>query len=179
MVKHDNKILQKGEKFNRLTVLFFIGSEHRNRKYHCICECGNKLDVLGCHLKSGHTKSCGCLNKEKNKKMLTTHGLTNEKLYIVWKGMKQRCYDKNSTNYKYYGGRGIEICDVWKNDFKLFYEWAIENGYKFKKIYKDKLTLDRIDVNGNYEPNNCKWVNWKTQNSNKRNVQINNFVGKV
>jgi hypothetical protein len=93
--------------------------------------------------------------------------------------MKQRCYDKNSTNYKYYGGRGIEICDVWKNDFKLFYEWAIENGYKFKKIYKDKLTLDRIDVNGNYEPNNCKWVNWKTQNSNKRNVQINNFVGKV
>ncbi len=121
--------------------------------YLCKCDCGNNCVVSYNHLISNHTKSCGCLNFK--------HNLTNSRLFKIWSGILNRCYNKNNHKYKNYGGRGITICDEWKNDFKVFYDWSITNSYQ------DNLTIDRIDVNGNYEPSNCRWVNQKTQQNNK------------
>jgi len=164
------KILQNGSKYGKLTILKHLKYENKHHIYLCKCNCGNIVKVYGCHLQSGHTKSCGCIVKEQNVKKLTTHGLSADPLYIIWCGIKNRCNDKNAPNYKYYGGRGISVCDEWLHNFKAFYDWANENGYEYREIYKDKLTIDRIDVNGNYEPNNCKWADWKTQNNNKRSL---------
>lgn len=118
------------------------------------------------NLQSGSVKSCGCLHLEINRTILRTlnitHDKTNTKLYQVWSSMKQRCYHGNNKNYKHYGGRGIIMCDEWLNDFMNFYNWSMDNGYD------DTLTIDRIDVNGNYEPSNCRWATMKQQNRNQR-----------
>ena len=123
-----------GKKFGRLSVINTSNmrtSENR-LKYECVCECGNNVIVDGKSLRNGHTKSCGCLSKELSKKRVTTHGKTKSRLYTIFGGMKQRCYYKNNSHYKYYGKRGIKICDEWLNDFINFYNWSINNGYKEK-----------------------------------------------
>lgn len=112
------------------------------------------------------TKSCGCLNKEMSKQRAYKHGLNNTRIYNIYNKIKSRCYYSKDTSYMNYGGRGILICEEWldkQNGFINFYNWAIDNGYT------EKLTIDRIDNDGNYEPNNCRWVDKKTQNNNKRN----------
>ena len=114
-------------------------------------------------MRHGNTKSCGCQRRNK----FRTHGKSNTRLYEIWTDMKQRCLNSNQKTYKYYGGRGITICQEWINDFMSFYDWSLENGYQ------DKLTIDRIDVNGGYEPNNCRWVTMETQ---LRNTRRNHFV---
>lgn len=164
------KIDLSGMKFGRLTVLEFAFNKSRRSYWKCKCECGNHKIIEGYKLKTGHTKSCGCLSREnfeKLKNMSIKHNLCNTRLYRAWINMKNRCYNKKLKEYKNYGGRGIKVCDEWKNDFLVFYKWSIENGYS------DDLTIDRIDVNGNYEPSNCRWTTIEIQANNKTN---NHFI---
>lgn len=155
------KVNLSGLKFNKLTVIGFDKYIRTTAYWICECECGNKKSIQQTHLKSGKTKSCGCI-KKKNANYFYE---TNERLYNIWKGVKARCLNKNKKRYSDYGGRGIKICEEWKNA-ENFIQWALENGYK------DNLTLERINVNGNYEPSNCKWVTTKEQAKNKRNSKI-------
>ncbi|GAK09592.1 hypothetical protein [Geomicrobium sp. JCM 19038] len=150
-----------GKRFGKLIVLRITDKRMgRSVCWECRCDCGNII-VTGSHLlKSGNTKSCGHHNNGKNNGNYE-HGLFDQNLYKRWQGMKTRCYNSKTSQYKDYGGRGIIICDEWLNDFKSFYRWAIDNGYK------ENLQIDRIDNDGNYEPSNCRWVTLK-QNSNKR-----------
>ena len=117
----------------------------------CKCDCGNYKIYRGDKVKNGIIKSCGYCNNYQH------HRLCNTRLYKVFDGMKDRCYNKLRAKYKYYGARGIKICDEWLTDFIAFYVWSMENGYR------DDLTIDRIDVNSDYSPDNCRWVDHKTQ----------------
>lgn len=161
-----------GQKFGRLTVKKFHETKNKKSYWNCVCECGTEKIVRRDQLKSGRTKSCGCLNIEKLKDGRNhSHGFSKSRLYRTYHSMKVRCLNPNNKDYKDYGGRGIKICDEWLNDFIIFRNWAIENGYN------DDLTIERIDVNGNYEPSNCKWVTRKVQSRNTRQnrmITINN-----
>ena len=155
-----------GMKFERLTVLR-EHSKTKNGKYKwlCKCECGAEKVIASSDLVNNKTKSCGCLRNEKRFLTSTKHGHTKggkiPKLYNVWSTMKSRCLNKNNEKYHNYGGRGIKVCDEWL-EFDPFYRWSKENGYK------EGLSIDRIDVNGNYSPDNCRWADIETQSYNKR-----------
>lgn len=160
----------EGAKFDRLTLV----KEVEKGKWLCRCECGNEKIIASNHIGNNHTKSCGCLNRE----VITKHGQSRNRIYNTYQAMKDRCTNEKSQFYKDYGGRGIVICDEWlgENGFKNFYEWAIQNGYS------NKLTIDRIDVNGNYEPSNCRWATMKVQNNNlrsNRRITINGVTHTV
>lgn len=165
-----------GKKFNRLTVIERVQNANDNStQWLCQCDCGNQIVVRGKLLRLGFTKSCGCLRKETtkrtNKEYKVIHKGTGTRLYRIWKGMKNRCLNSSIKDYIHYGGRGIKVCDEWLNNFIIFKDWAMRNGYT------DELTIDRIDVNGNYEPSNCRWITDKEQKRNKRNnhlLTINN-----
>lgn len=154
-----------GQKFGRLTALYKLHNTKGRTKWLCACECGNLKEVLSFNLVGCKTKSCGCYHKERDSESHKIHGKRQSRLYIIWKNIKQRCYNKNRKDYIYYGARGIAVCDKWKDDFMAFYEWAMNNGYD------DNLTIDRIDVNSNYSSDNCRWVDMKQQNRNKRNIK--------
>ena len=155
-----------GKKFNMLTVLEELPErKHGSRVYRCKCDCGNIKDVRKDMLKNGHVKSCGCLH--------TKHGKRNTKIYRVFSEMKQRCYNKNHKDYKNYGGRGIAVCDEWKDDFMNFYNWAMSNNYQ------EGLSIDRINNDGNYEPDNCRWTDRKTQSNNRRSNTSISYNGKT
>lgn len=162
-----------GYRFGRLTVVDEY--ENRNKEgrrlWICSCDCGNSAIVDTKSLTTGSTTSCGCYRREKHKQLTTKHGESKRKLYYVWNDMKSRCADANAAPYKDYGGRGISVCDEWVSSYKAFRDWAVENGYA------DGLTLDRIDVNGDYTPCNCRWVTMKIQSNNKRNNRIVEYNG--
>jgi len=156
-----------GQKFGMLSVIEKDESYKNETYWKCICDCGNIVNVRSTRLRNGRSKSCGCSKGKMISEAVTKHGMSRTKLYNVWNTMRMRCYNPKSISYKNYGGRGITVCDEWKNSSKAFCDWAIKNGYK------EGLSIDRINVNGNYEPDNCQWITHKEQANNTRN---NHFI---
>jgi hypothetical protein len=158
-----------GQKFGRLTVIARAeNNKQGQRMWLCQCDCGKTKDkpVPTYSLKSGKVKSCGCLYFQSNKGRNVTHGKAGTRIYQIWSSMKGRCTNTKNLAFNDYGGRGIEVCEEWRSDFTSFYDWAVSHGYR------DDLTLDRIDNNGNYEPSNCRWATYKEQENNRRNNRI-------
>ena len=151
-----------GQKFNRLTVLYPKGVKNGHMTFLCECECGNTIVTDGYKLKSGNTKSCGCLRREVTGARARKHGMKNTRLNSIWRSMNYRCNNPKTKDHAIYYDRGIKVCDEWKNDFLAFYKWAIENGYS------DDLSIDRIDNDKGYYPDNCRWATAKEQRSNQR-----------
>lgn len=169
-----NYIDLTGHRFERLTVIEISGKDKCGYlMWRCKCDCGNEKIIRGHRLRQNITKSCGCLRKELSKQRKLTHGKARSRLYSVWIGMKQRCYDSNASNYYRYGGRGIRVCDEWLSEFMTFSDWALENGYS------PDLTIDRMDNDGNYDPSNCRWATLEQQNNNKSNSRRINYAGKT
>lgn len=163
-----------GQRFGRLTVVCKNDERYDGRHtfWKCKCDCGNEIVVRKDSLLNGHSKSCGCYLQERYRDgHLKTHGMKNTRIYRTWRSMKDRCTNKNCSNYNRYGGRGITVCDEWLHDFEKFYDWAMENGYS------DDLSIDRINVNYGYCPENCRWVSILEQNYNKRNNIIISVYG--
>lgn len=141
--------------------------------WHCKCDCGNEKDVLERSLIYAGTKSCGCLQRQHIQELRRRHGETGTRLYQAWENMRARCNRKSSREYENYGGRGIRVCDEWQNNYESFRDWALDNGYS------DNLTLDRKNVNGNYCPENCRWISNQLQQYNKRTNRNISFNGKT
>lgn len=169
-----------GEKFGRLTVIGVsrkAESGNRERYYwRCKCDCGNEKEVRTDCLTNGLVKSCGCLKKDQDKINLTKyhkHKLSHTKLWDTYYGMKSRCYDKTDKRYSDYGGRGIEICPEWLENFENFVSWSLENGFD------DNLQIDRIDNDSGYSPRNCRWISIKENCRNRRSNVMIEYQGKM
>jgi len=160
-----------GQRFGRLLVIKESGRNKQGKAmWFCRCDCGNHKVVYSYSLISGATLSCGCLHNEGLSERSSTHNKSKTRLYRTWSNIKQRCYNPNFTHYKYYGGRGLKMCDEWQS-FEAFCDWAIANGYS------ENLTIERIDNDGDYEPNNCEWKTMKDQANNKSNNRKITFAG--
>lgn len=159
----------KNKRFGMLIAKRLAGKNKSGRTlWFCHCDCGKESITTTSNLINGHTKSCGCIRKFNS----VTHGMYYHPLYNVWNAMKQRCYNPNHLAYYRYGGRKIKVCNEWQS-FKPFADWAISNGYK------KGLTIDRINNNGNYEPNNCRFVSYRRQANNRKNNHFITYQGET
>ena len=174
-MQNTSKITEK--KFGDWTANYFFRKPVsikgcKTRLYcNCTCICGKVKDVRADSLFDGSSKNCGCLRRNQIIKQNTTHGMVGTRIYRIWNNMKQRCNNPNATEYERYGGRGIKVCKEWEDDFNSFYEWAIKNGYS------DNLTIERNDINKNYEPNNCKWITLQEQLKNTSRTVFITYKG--
>lgn len=151
-------------RFGRLTVISrALNDKYGRATWLCRCDCGEKCIISGHRLRRGNTVSCGCYKRDKCINQHTIHNLSSTRLYSIWVNMKQRCYNPKASRYERYGGRGITVCSEWINDFQAFHDWAIVNGYS------DDLSIDRINNNSGYSPDNCRWVTIEKQAKNKTN----------
>lgn len=173
-----------GNKYGRLTAISVDHISTGGSAYwRCLCECGNHKIVKASHLKSGAVKSCGCLAREASSKTAKehlagrycarTHGCTNTRLFRIWMAMRRRCSYVKAINYSRYGGRGITVCKEWEESFDSFKNWALSNGYS------DNLSIDRINNNGIYEPNNCRWSIATVQGNNRSSCHYITFNGET
>lgn len=165
-----------GMRFGRLTVISIV--EKSKSLWNCKCDCGSEIKLYTSQF-LGTTKSCGCLKREQPKwiaEKSTTHGMSKTRLYTTWAGMKERCLNPNDDCYNRYGGRGITVCDEWINSFENFRDWAYSSGYDDNSTAREQ-SIDRIDPNGNYCPENCRWVDFYTQQKNKENTWYINVNG--
>lgn len=161
-----------GHRFERITVLSFCEIRNHAVYWNCICDCGAKTIVKGSNLLSGRTKSCGCYQKDAAKEFMTKHGQTDSRLHNIWIQMRSRCDKPFNQAYGAYGGRGISVCAEWQS-FDNFFNWSIKNGYA------EDLSIDRVDVNGNYEPGNCRWATRKQQCRNTRSNRLITYCGET
>lgn len=174
-----------GKNFGRLTVVEYVGkNKHRMPLWRCKCECGGETITNTRHLKIGKTKSCGCFQKDRVRQTQTTHNLSDSKLYSIWGRMRMACNNPQNCKYYKYGARGIKVCKQWdnlENGFQNFYKWCIENGYKDipNEKGRNKLSIDRIDNNGDYCPENCRWVDATTQQNNTRRNHFITYNGET
>ena len=164
------KKMYVGYRIGKLTVTKCIGSNGQKVIWECICDCGNKVERSTSELNAGSILSCGCLKHEIGEK-LKKYNARDRKLYFRWSNIHNRCYNPNNPAYKRYGGRGITMCPEWKDDFFSFRDWAVQNGYD------ESLSLDRIDNNKGYSPENCRWVKTETQANNKRTNVLVTYNG--
>ena len=165
-----------GKRFNKLLVIERVENDKSGKsRWRCLCDCGNRVVVGANNLRNGNTHSCGCLKKKMMSAKQFKHGdaggrkSESTRLYRIWRGMISRCYTPSATEYEYYGGRGISVCDAWRNNYSEFRCWALSNGYN------DDLTIDRINNNSDYSPNNCRWISKQDQMLNKSNNRLITF----
>ena len=153
-----------GRRFGRLSVIGVDDRGTRKTYFWCKCDCGTVKSIRGDGLLSGSIVSCGCKKREQDRINLEAnhkHKMSHTRPYEIWQGIKGRCYNKNDVRYSRYGGRGITVCEEWREDFSSFYKWALANGYR------DDLTIDRIDNDKGYSPDNCRWADQETQSRNR------------
>lgn len=167
-----------GQRFGKLVVIkqaesAIMKNGYPLRKWLCKCDCGNDVVVRVADLKNGNTKSCGCYQREVARKIKTKHNGCEERMYSIWCNMKTRCLNPNVPAYKDYGGRGITICQEWTDSYTAFRDWCLDNGYK------DTLTIERIDVNRGYEPDNCTFIGKEKQPLNARSNHLVTYKGKT
>ena len=161
-----------GQKFGRLTVIDEDDKKNGIVHWKCLCDCGNEVSVRTCHLRSGAIQSCGCLQRERTSKANSKHRMSGTPEHLAWKSIKARCYNKNNSHYKYYGGRDIKVCERWINNFDNFFK---DMGPRPGPRY----SIDRIDNDGDYTPNNCRWADTYTQANNKSDSRFITYNGET
>ena len=171
------KIDMIGQRYGRLVVISQSESIKPGRlRWLCKCDCGNECVVKGISLRRGNTKSCGCLSSENAQQRAMehiTHGQSKTRLYRIWVNMRSRCNKPSHPDYPRYGARGIKVCEEWDNSFQPFYNWSMSNGYR------ENLSIDRIDNESNYSPDNCRWVDTNVQNNNTRRNHYITYNGET